>query len=74
MSGREGVALGRKKYLILGSENGGHWGSVMYTLQVSARLRGWTICLLNDVLSRIATFPYKQRAALLPQNWKPADQ
>ena len=67
------VALGRKNYLFLGSENGGRWGGVMYTLLVSAKLQGLEpFAYLNDVLSRIATHPFKQLAELLPQNWKPA--
>jgi len=67
------VALGRKNYLFLGSENGGRWGGVLYTLLVSARLQGLEpFAYLNDVLSRIGTHPYRQLEELLPQNWKPA--
>ncbi len=67
------VALGRKNYLFLGSENGGRWGGVMYTLLVSARLQGLEpFAYLNDVLSRIGTHPYKQLEELLSQNGKPA--
>jgi len=69
------VALGRKNYLFLGSENGGRWGGVMYTLLVSARLQGLKpFAYLIDMLSRIAAHSYKQLATLLHKNGHPAEQ
>ena len=67
------VALGRKNYLFAGSHNGARRAAVIYTMVANAKIHGlepWTY--LRDVLSRIADYPHKNLADLLPKNWQPA--
>ena len=61
------VALGRKNYLFMGSERGGHSAAIAYTLIETAKLNGvdpqaW----LTDVLSRIADHKINRIDELLP--------
>ncbi|PLC05679.1 hypothetical protein CY658_00965 [Variovorax sp. RO1] len=51
-----GVAIGRKNYLHLGSDNGGHSAAVIYTLIGAAKLVGyarsrWTCAVAPSVCS-----------------------
>lgn len=67
------VALGRKNYLFMGSENGGKSAAIAYTLIETAKLNGvdpqaW----LTDVLGRIADHKITRIDELLP--WSYADQ
>lgn len=65
------IALGRKNYLFVGSENGGHSAAVLYSLIRSCERHGvnaWEY--LRDVLMRISTHPASQIDALLPHRWK----
>jgi transposase len=69
-----GIALGRKSWLFAGSDRGGHRAAAMYSLIVSCKLnnvdpQAW----LADVLARIAEHPIQNLDALLPWNWKPAE-
>jgi transposase len=66
------IALGRKNYLFVGSENGGHSAAVLYSLIRSCERNGvnaWEY--LRDVLVRISTHPASQIDALLPHRWTP---
>lgn len=64
------VALGRKNYLFAGSHEGAKRAAVIYTMVANAKLHGVEpFVYLKDVLSRIADYPYKQLADLLPPNW-----
>jgi transposase len=70
-----GIALGRKAWMFVGSDRGGHRAAVMFTLIHSAKLndvdpQAW----LADVLARIADQKITQLAALLPWNWRNAKQ
>lgn len=65
-----GVALGRKAWLLCGSDRGGERAATIYTLIVTAKLndvdpRAW----LADVLRRIANHPASHLHELLPWNW-----
>jgi len=67
--GMRSIALGRKNYLFMGSENGGKTSAIAYTLIETAKLNGvdpqsW----LTDVLSRIADHKINRINELLP--WK----
>lgn len=62
-----GVAIGRKNYLHLGSDNGGHSAAVIYTLIGSAKLVGIDPqAYLRHVLERIADQPSNRIDELLP--------
>jgi transposase len=66
-----GIALGRKNWTFAGSDNGGRRAAAIYTLIETAKLndvdpRAW----LADVLARIADYPAKRIADLLPWNWR----
>ena len=68
-----GVALGRKNWLFAGSDQGGHRAAGIYSLVETARLNGvdpeaW----LADTISRIADYPARRVAELLPWNYRPA--
>ena len=66
-----GAALGRKAWLLAGSDQGGERAAAMYSLIQTAKLNGvdpraW----LADVLARIADMPQQRLHELLPLNWK----
>jgi len=65
--GMRSIALGRKNYLFMGSDNGGRSAAIAYTLIETAKLNGvdpqaW----LTDVLSRIADHKINRIDELLP--------
>ena len=66
-----GIALGRKSWLLAGSDRGGQRAAFMYSLIVTAKMndidpQAW----LADVLGRIAGHPAHRIDELLPWNWK----
>ena len=66
-----GVALGRRNWLFAGSDAGGRWASVIYSLIESCKLRGIDpFEYLRDVIERIATHPAKKILELSPARWK----
>jgi len=61
------VAIGRKNYLHVGSDGGGHTAAVIYTLLGTAKLNGINPQLyLRYVLERIANHPSNRIDELLP--------
>ena len=62
-----GVAIGRKNYLHVGSDAGGHTAAVMYTLLGTVKLNGINPQrYLRHVLERIADHPSNRIDELLP--------
>jgi transposase len=66
------VALGRKNWTFVGSDEGGRRAAAIYTLVQTAKLNGvdpqaW----LADVLARLPDYPAKRINDLLPWNWTP---
>lgn len=67
------VALGRKNYLFISSEEGGKCAAIYYSLIRSAKRNGLEpYAYLKDVLTRIKTMKHKDLKDLLPQNWAAA--
>ncbi len=67
------VAIGRKNYLFAGSDAGGRRAAAIYALIESAKLNGLNPQhYLADVLARIADYPARRIAELLPWNWQAA--
>jgi transposase len=65
------VAIGRKNWLFVGHDNGGHRAAIIYSLVASCKLCGIDpFAYLRDVLERISTHPASRIAELLPRNWK----
>ena len=69
------IALGRKNYMFVGSENGGKAAAIAYTLIETAKMnnvdpQAW----LTDVLSRIADHKINDIDALLPWNYSKPPQ
>lgn len=68
-----GVAVGRHNWTFFGSDQGGHTAAVLRSFVASCQRVGVDpYAWFKDVLTRIATHPITQLAALLPHNWKPA--
>ena len=65
------VALGRKNWLFLGSDRGGHAAAIHFSLIASARRHGLDpFAYLRDLLHRIPTHLNKKIQDLLPDRWK----
>ena len=67
------IALGRKNWLFVGSENGGHTAAVLMTFTATCRknkINTWSY--LKDVLQRIQSHPISRLDKLLPDNWQKA--
>lgn len=70
-----GIAVGRKNWLFLGSDNGGRAAATYYTLIQSAKRHGIDpYAYLRDVLLRITTESNTDLRELLPGRWKNASQ
>jgi len=72
--GMRSIALGRKNYLFMGSDNGGRSAAIAYTLIETAKLNGvdpqaW----LADVLARIADHKINRIDELLPWRYAQAN-
>lgn len=67
------IAVGRKNWLVAGSEDGGHRAAILYTLVGSCRLLDINpLEYLRDVLARVSTHPASRVAELTPKAWKAA--
>jgi len=65
------IALGRKNWLFLGSENGGHTAAVLMSFCSTCRknkINTWKY--LKDVLQRIQSHPASRLEELLPDRWQ----
>ncbi len=69
------IAVGRKNWLFVGSDAGGHCAAVLYSIMATCKRHGVDpFAYLRDVLERVATHPSSGIAALFPHNWKAAHQ
>lgn len=67
------IALGRKNWLFMGTEQSGKRSAAVMSLIASARMNGLNpYAYLKDVLTRLPTHPYSRLDELLPYHWKPA--
>lgn len=67
-----GPVLGRRNYLFVGSEAGGHRAAVIYSLIESCKLSGVDpYRYLKDVLRQVWIHPAPRVAELMPRLWKP---
>ena len=67
------LAVGRKNWLFVGSQQAGERAAVMLSLIESAKLNGhdpWAY--LKDVFERLPTLKDRDLELLLPHNWQPA--
>jgi len=66
-----GIAVGRKNWLMVGSDRGGRAAAILYSLIRSAKCHGLDPFLyLRDLFLRIPTHPNKHLHQLLPDHWK----
>lgn len=66
------VALGRKNWLFVGSDNGGRTAATLFSfIATCQRHRVEPMAYLRDVLTRIAATPISQAGSLLPDRWQP---
>ena len=69
------IALGRKNWLFVGSETGGHTAAILMTFCASCRKNKIdTWAYLKDVLQRIQSHPVSRLHELLPDEWQAAQQ
>ena len=64
------IALGRKNWLFIGSEQAGERAATLMSLIESAKLNGhdaWAY--LKDVLTKLPTWPNSRLEELLPHRW-----
>jgi transposase len=67
------VAVGRRNWLIAGSDEGARRAATLYTLTVSCKLADVDpFEYLRDVLERLSTTPASRAHELTPLNWKAA--
>jgi transposase len=63
-------AIGRKNYLFVGSDRGGHTAAILYSFVGSCKRFGADpFAYLKDVLGRLPTHPGDRLAELLPDAW-----
>ena len=67
------VAIGRKNFLFVGSDRGGHAAAVAYSLIQTCKLHNIEpFAYLSDVLRRLPSYPINRVTELLPFRWNPA--
>jgi hypothetical protein len=68
-----GVAVGRKNWMFLGSDNGGRTAAVLSSLIATAKRLGLDpFAYLRDIFERLNSHPHNRLAELLPDQWKAA--
>lgn len=68
------IALGRKNWLFVGSQQAGERAAVLMSLIESAKLNGhdaWAY--MKDILTKLPTWPNSRLDELLPHRWQPSD-
>jgi transposase len=68
------IALGRKNWLFVGSQQAGERAAVLMSLIESAKLNGhdaWAY--LKDILTKLPTWPNSRLEELLPHRWQPPE-
>ena len=69
------IAVGRKNWLFIGSDDGGRRAAIFYSLIETCKRHGVEpFAYLRDIFERISTHPARDIAALLPPNWKKAQE
>lgn len=69
------LVLGKKNYMLLGSEGGGQTAATLYSFIGSCRACGVNpFEYLKDVLAKINSYPHSKLADMLPHNWQPPVQ
>ncbi len=64
------IAVGRKNWLFLGSDDGGRAAAIHFSLIASAKRHGLDpFAYLRDLLRRIPTHPNRDIESLLPNRW-----
>jgi len=67
------IALGRKNWLHLGSDNGGHTAAVLFTFTTTCRRHDLDpFAYLRDVFTRLPALPADRLDELLPDRWQAA--
>jgi transposase len=69
------IAIGRKNWLFVGSEKGGHTAAVLFSFTSTCQRLGmdpWAY--LHDVLTRLPRTPAESLTELLPDRWQAARQ
>lgn len=66
------IAIGRKNYMFVGSDNGGRWAAIMYTIIETCKMNDVEpYAYLRDILARIGEHPQTRIEELLPWNFRP---
>jgi len=67
--------VGRKNWLFVGSDHGGRCAAIFYSLIETCRRHDVEpFAYLRDILERVSTDRASDIAALLPPNWKKAQE
>jgi transposase len=65
------IALGRRNWLLAGSDRGARWAATFYTLIGTCKLQGVEpFAYLTDVLDRVSVHPRSRIDELTPRLWK----
>ncbi len=65
------VAVGRKNWMFVGSDAGGHRAAILYSLIGTCKRIGIDpFAYLRDVIARVSTHPMRRIAELTPRGWK----
>lgn len=66
-----GPVLGKKNWMFFGSDDGGRWAAILYSLVESAKVNGHNpFEYLRDAIARIATHPFRRILELTPAYWR----